>query len=354
MDIPEDVIDKKSYLKYLALSKRKIVNDGKLFDASDGTEINMAWLPHHLRRKIAHLPTEEQNEILELKSEYFYVNNNMLVLKRKAYGLKQGQKTSSLLEIKKDEIINLFGKMYSPNEIIKIMNEDWNLDFNSVPMLSKFRQKYKDEIEKKIEKFKSEYSDIRLGVKRGRLEELVWLYNSQKNKYQEKKGNESYKLLLQTLNSIRQEAEGERLTIDGKVDVKYETDLNKHLQQEIFKTLNIKEIILGRVAARMGVNPVKLIYSLNNSYYAKYSNVLGDYDPDVENEEMTYPSQMGYDFERIKKNQSYIEKNIEDAEIEDEEKYENDNDSEDLEETKNKILERLKKKKKKTKDDPKK
>lgn len=345
MDIPEEIVDKKAYIKFKSLSKKSIVNEDREFEASDGSEINLAWLPHHLKRKISHLPETEQSDILQKKKEYFDVKNNMTVLKRKAYGLKQGTNTSSLLESRKEAIIELFGKLYSPEDIIKIMNEDWGFEFKSLPMLSKFRKKYKEEINEKIEKFKSEYSDIRLGVKRGRLEELTWMYKSQKDKYKDRQGNESYKLLLQTIESIRKEAEGERLTIDGKVDVKYEQGLQEHLNKEIFRTLNIKEIIIGRVAARMGISPTKLIYSLNKSYYSRYSNVLGDYDPEVENEDIVYPSERGYDFERIKKNQRDIRNEFEEAEvIEEDEQQEVDN----PEDIKNNLLERIKAKKKKT------
>lgn len=348
MNFPKGVVDKKAYLQYQVLAKNPIVGKDKIFDASDGTEINLGWLPHHLTKKIEHLPLDEQEEILQKKDEYFSINNNMTVLKRKAYGLKQGSGTSSMLEVKKDEVIELFGKMFTPQEIIKTINVDWGIDFNSMPMLSKFRTKYKAEIEEKIEKFKAEYSDIRLGIKRGRLEELVYLYNSQKDKYEENKANDSYRLLLQTLESIRKEAEGDRLTIDGKVDVKYEASIQVHLRNEIFKTLNLKEIILARVAARMNVSPIKLIYSLNNSYYKRFSNVLGDFDPEVEGEEMTYPSQMGYDFERIGKAQKQMDKDIEDAIILDEEENAGKS-TEKAQDIKSKLLAKLRKKQEKLK-----
>jgi hypothetical protein len=57
-----------------------------------------------------------------------------------------------------------------------------------------------------IEKFKLSHVDMRLGVKRSRLEELTYLYGLQKEKFEETKRNDNYNLLLRTLEQIRKEA----------------------------------------------------------------------------------------------------------------------------------------------------
>ena len=77
--------------------------------------------------------------------------------------------------------------------------------------------------------------------------------------------------------------------------------IQEHIQAEILKTINLKEIILGRVAARMNYDPTKLIAGLHNSYYAKFVDISGDYD---ENAEMKYPSASAYDFGEIERNAS--------------------------------------------------
>lgn len=343
MNIPEDVIDKKAYLRYISLSKNPIVNDKKFFEASDGSVINLAWFPGLLTKKIEHLSIEEQEEIQELKQEYFNVNNNMTVQKRKAYGMRQGAGSKSLLETKRTEIIELFGRMFTAKEVLKMINDDWGLEFGDYNAIAKFRKEHAEEIEQAIERYKASYSDIRLAVKRSRLEEMVYLYGHQKEKFVKNKSDNSYRLLLQTLEQIRKESEGERLTIDGKVDVNYEMNIQMHLRNEIFGSLNIKEIILGRVAARMGVNPIKLIHSLNTSYYKKYSNVLGDIDPEEQSDDMVFPSQHGYDFERIGRAQAMLDKHAEDAVIVDE-KENADKSTKTAEDIKAKLLEKLKKK----------
>lgn len=94
--------------------------------------------------------------------------------------------------------------------------------------------------------------------------------------------------------------------------------------KEVFATTNLKEIILGRVAAKMGINPVKLIYSLQNSYYKQYSNVLGDFGEEGSEGELPYPSQLNYDFERIGKNFNLKDKLMEDVVIVEEAQNKND------------------------------
>lgn len=346
--IPDEVVNKKAYLKYLGLMKHPILTKDKIYEASDGQSINLAWLPHHMRKKIEHLPEKEQRLIEKKKDEYFKINNNLTAQKRIAYGLTQGQKKGgakhqSLIEVKKDEIIDLMGRMFSNKEILKVINDEWKIPFNKIATLQKFRRENAKLIEESIEKYKASYVDVRLGQKRSRLDELTYMFKTQKEKYQKKLSNESARLMLNIIEQIRKESEGDRLTITGKVDIGYEEDIQKHLHQEIFKTLNIKEIILSRVAARMGLNPIKLIHGLNESYYAKYSNVLGNLDPDVDETDIVYPSSQSYDFERIKKVQKTLDKNAEDAVILEEQK-DSKKDLTKAEKKRSKILAKLKRK----------
>lgn len=314
MVFPDEVKDKKQYLLYVKLSKHPIINENKVQTASDGTKVNLAAFHHVVRKWISHLPIDEQKDILDKKDEYCLINNNLTGHKRKAFGPKSAEnKDHSLLSLKHDEVITMMGKFHSPEDIVKVAQETWGLPIG-LSSLKRFYEKHKKEIEGEKEKYRASYSDVRLGVKRSRLEELTYLYNLQRTKYEERPSNENYRLLLSTLEQIRKEAEGDRLTIDGKIDVSYEINIQQHMRDEVFRTINLKEIVLGRVAARMGLNPIKLIHSLNNSYYKQFSNVLGTFNEDDEGETV-YPSQLSYDFERIGKAQSALDRFAEDAVI---------------------------------------
>lgn len=318
IEYPETVVDKEAYVKYIRLNKHAILNEKKLHDCSDGTVVNLGKMPHHLQKDIEHLPISEQTEIMKLKQVFFDINNKMNVQKRYAFGLKFGIpaaiENSPIIIDKKEELIEYYGRMFTTDELLKVVVQDWKLPITK-SALSSFRKANALEIEKKIEQFKSSYSDIRLGVKRSRLEELVWMYGRAKDKYIASMNREDYKLMLQTLEAIRKEAEGDKLTIDGKIDVNHELDISKHVREEVFKTMNIKEIILGRVAARMNVNPIRLINSLNNSYYAKFSNVVQEMAEDIKYEPI-YPSSQNYDFDKIKQlNELAVQKDKENNEI---------------------------------------
>lgn len=341
-EIPEGVVDKEAYKEYIKKSKHPILTKNKIVECSDGTMINLASFPNVITKKIEHLNVKEQNAILTKKTLYTKINNKANGLKRRAFGAKSGAKHGSILSTRKSELIEYFGRMFSIDEMLKHINTVWGIPIKK-QALEKFRRDNAKLIDEKIMSFKSSHSDIRLGVKRSRIEELVYLYSKQKDKYEDTLGREDYKLLLTTLEHIRKEAEGDRLTIEGKVDINYEANIQLHLREEIFKTMNLKEIILGRVAARMNVNPVKLIYSLNQSYYAKFSNVLGDYDGTTDDGNITYPSQMNYDFEKIQKYQYKKDKDYEEAVVIDEQ--ENKRDSKKTKTAKEIMLEKLKAKK---------
>ena len=52
--IPEDVVNPKEYKKMLALQKHPTIRN-TMYISSDGQEINIAMLPHRLKKFIEHL-----------------------------------------------------------------------------------------------------------------------------------------------------------------------------------------------------------------------------------------------------------------------------------------------------------
>lgn len=345
--LPDGVQDKEAYLEYLNVAKHPILTSRRVVTTSDEQEITLASFTHVIQKKIAHLPVSEQSKIMTQKDIFSKINNKATALKRKAFGFKQGRQPAtaedtSLVTTRREELLEYFGRMFDINEVVRIANTEWGLPIGKTA-IEKFRKENAAEIDKLIEKHKASYADIRLGVKRSRLEELVYLYNKQKARYENSSSKDDYKLLLTTLEQIRKEAEGDRLTIDGKVDISYEANIQQHLREEVFKTINLKEIILGRVAARMNINPVKLIFSLHQSFYAKFSNVLRDFDENQQNKELTFPSQMNYNFERIEKYHVERDKEVQDAVIVEEK--ENKKDVEKAKSAKEIMIEKLRRKK---------
>jgi hypothetical protein len=126
------------------------------------------------------------------------------------------------------------------------------------------------------------------------------MYNKLKSRYEKTSSREDHRVLLLTMDSIRKEVEGEKLTIQQSLDIKIQQEVHIQIKQEIMKTLPLKEIILGRLSARLGIPPRDLINDLNTSYYAKMNRMINDIQ-DVDFDEITLPSEQSYDFDYIKK-----------------------------------------------------
>ena len=313
--VPEDVVDKKSYLKFYALSNNPILKD-KLYLTSEGREVNIGWLPHRLREEIQSLPPSEQELILERKGKYMKLLQQKNLAKAMAYGNKglghNSDKSKKTLQDKAEEaleedIVTLLGRMFSINEVVRIIVEDNGVAITKNKVQDVMRRNLVT-IERAREEFRNKVTDVRLYNKRPRLEELAWMYSKMKMRYIAMNSTEAYNAMLRTLEQIRKEAEGDILNINGKVDVNLSVELQAHIQKEIIKTINLKEIILGRVAARMNYDTSKLIAGLHNSYYNRFVQISGDYDP---NTEMQYPSLVNYDFGEIERRNAEIDDIVE-------------------------------------------
>lgn len=301
--IPEDVVNPKEYIKMIALERHPIIRN-TIYLSSEGDEINIAMLPHRLKKYIEHLSPKEQEDIMELKRKYNQMRAKITTCKAMAYGRAGrygGEKKEVALLNKlspfEEDIIELLGRMFTVAEVVKIMGEDNGIivQENEVKDVLK---KHIVEIERKREEFRNRVTDVRLYNKRPRLEELAWMYSKMKARYVAINSTDAYNAMLRTLEQIRKEAEGDILTVNGAVDINIELTIQNHIQKEILKTINLKEIILGRVAARMNYDPKKLVAGLHNSYYAKFVDISGDFDEDAE---MQYPSNTAYDFGMIER-----------------------------------------------------
>jgi hypothetical protein len=303
IEIPSDVVDQKAYIRYITLSRHPLLKN-RIYTTSEGEEINIAMLPHRLRETIAHLPPKEQEVILDLKTKYLKVLMKKNTSMAAAYGRIGGynKKKRDTFEDKakralEDDIVTLLGRMFSIAEVVKILVEDNGIVVTQA-QVKEVMAKNLVTIERKREEFRNKVTDVRLYNKRPRLEELAWMYSKMKMRYIAMNSTEAYNAMLRTLEQIRKESEGDIISINGAVDVNLNVELQAHIQKEIIKTINIKEIILGRIAARMNYDCKKLIAGLHNSYYNQFVQISGDYDPSAE---MQYPSLINYDFAEIER-----------------------------------------------------
>lgn len=329
VEIEDIVKDANAYRMWLKLEESEWLTTSRQYQASDGGLIDLAIVHPWLKKRILHLPEAEQEHIWELKNTK-YQPARLLAnqWKKKAFGTIPGPKKQkpeqgvsdpkkqrafdnamaakfAMLVPRTTELIELFGRMFTIDEVYVICVEDWGLPANK-KQLSEFRNHYSDIISDKIQHHKRSFADLRLGIKKSRLEELCWLYSEMKRDY---KSNRSVKFVEQmrgVLQDIRKEIEGDKIVVEGNLDINIEASVNEHLQNEVLKNISLRDLIIGRVAARTNQNPALLVYYLTKSYYNKFSGTTGPIQ-DAEYEEIRYPNEAGYDFDMIQKQQGLLE-----------------------------------------------
>lgn len=193
------------------------------------------------------------------------------------------------------EIITLYGKMFTTGEILEICLSEYNLKGLKRFHLEDLRKQNEDEIYKMQEEHKRSFSDLRLSHTRSRLEELIWLFHNRKRLYQASKSGNDHRLLLQTLQQIKTEADVDVERLDGGLNSNLESALNEHIRKDIIKNLQIKEIIISRLCSKFNRNPFDIIKGLSESIYRKSID-----NPEYA-EEITFPSTQSYDFDKIKR-----------------------------------------------------
>lgn len=303
-EVPAGVVNEWAWYQWNKLSKSKILTDEyRIVKTSDpDIEIDLLAPFHVSKKRCGHLPQSEIEELERKVKACKVVQGKLIALKNKAFGIKQKGPHSfseSILDPRVSELIELFGRFYSLDEVLKVVVHEWGYPVTK-SLLTRFRNRHIDKIKERQEEFKRDYSDIRLGYKRSRLDELQWLYGTRRDKYIATQSQSDYKLLLQTLEAIKKEVEIDVLRIEGDINHKVETTINVHVQKDLFKDMTINDIIIGRVAAKSGLNAAYMIERLHTSYYSKHSGFNPGEKHALE-EEINYPSSIVYNWESIKR-----------------------------------------------------
>lgn len=223
------------------------------------------------------------------------------------FGKKAGEGT--ILSVRSSELLELYGKYYTTDEIMKIIQRDWGFSVK-YEALKDFYNNNLDKIERKRAEFVIKGKETRLATDAGRMELLSSLAWEMEAKFLKTKSLEVSKELRSIIEQIRKEVKGEeiRLTIDGKIDIQATIQANQSLHEALGK-LPINMIIIGLTAAKQKVNPAHIIASLTNSYYSKFNG----FNELKTKEDIMLPGQFikNYDWNQIR---MYNEENIQDVE----------------------------------------
>ena len=300
--IPENIINVEAYYELEKVLKHELLNDKRLYTTSDvNLIIDLAQLPHTVKKKISHLPLPEQSDILAYSTAVRSMFGKASALKQAAYGMSRGHyaEDTSFLNPRMIEILELFGNYHTTDEVHKIINQQWQLPVSKATVVN-FKNKHEVKIKELQEKYKRDFSHVRLGYKKSRLDELTYLYQSRKDMREKSPTVDNDKMLLKFIEQIRKECEGDEIKVnfEGKLDVNATIDL--HIQTDIMQKVSIKDIVLARLCAKYGVDPKLILHRLHRSIYAKFTGTKPA-DGDIMEDQIIYPSQHIYDFDKIKK-----------------------------------------------------
>ena len=303
-----EVVNQSAYEDFMSLSASPWIGDKRYYRCKHDKllTIDLMLRKYDFEKAIIHLPDVEKKYVSACKfiveKAYYAITRYKQVATGQEAWITSFNKMPIddliVIENRKADIMALFGKMFSAEEVHKTITQDWKLDVN-IHAIENFRTRNLDKIVELQKDYSNNFSDVRLGYKKSRLEEYMWLYNETKQQYENTFNKEDRKFLKELLESIKREVEGDTIRIEGDLQVNIEQTLNIHIQQEIYKKLPINEIIMTRIALRNGQNPMMLLYRLQNSYYSKYTGFSALQANGNEVSLPVYPSAHVYDLEKL-------------------------------------------------------
>ena len=138
----QEITNQQAFDEFQKLSNNYWLRDGRLQETSDmNTDVDLLMSYYSFKEQCSHLPTKEYN-ILNAKqyiAKCYY--KKMVIQMKLAVGspFKGLSFTNLVLEQKKAQVLELFGKMMSVEEVHRIAVQDWGLQV-TIPGLENFRK----------------------------------------------------------------------------------------------------------------------------------------------------------------------------------------------------------------------
>lgn len=291
---------------------------------SRGQEIFLLSFPVHIKRLTEGLPQEEVEEIYAMYHAKQKLRVKVMGLKRLAlqtFGKPRKEAENTLLEPMRAQILEWYGQLYSDSEVAEKFAEG-GMPI-SMEQLKRFKQRHHAEIDKLQEEYNKQWHTIGITRKRSRLDQYAYMFDRSKKEFDEKRGSQMLpfsKEMREILLAVKKEVEGDHvyLTVDGKIDINTTVQMSQNVE-ELYSNINFLSLLLAKVAARMRIDPLKLQYYLHNSWYARFSGVIGN--QKMFDEQPDYPSKIALNWntiaENYKQKQGKMEniKGIEEAQI---------------------------------------
>lgn len=243
----------------------------------DPIHLDMAMSPGALRKKIQSRPQAEQDRLMKISSNF------RSLIARKSNATRKWNLTiqkGNVLDVKKTELLEMFGRLYTVGEVHREIWERWGIKVN-IATVTKFYHDNLGNIDKLRSKYEASYSDLALTKKKSRLDKLSSMFYVLWRKFKEEEKVQQSTELRSILKDIKQEVEGELVRIDfnGKLDVDMTININQKIG-DITPKIPIAALVVALVAAKAGLSPLKMMSKLASSYYSSLSGYGKNYNPD--------------------------------------------------------------------------
>ena len=308
---PQAFIEREKIIRYVNQHPLRIYHytvDGNEY------EVDCKQTSYHVRKWMTakHADQQDIDAAADISTQLrYFIGAKITWLTKQSYG-GQGR-SGSILESHAEDLLDLFGRLHSIDEVHKMVVQDWGLSLNRQTLVVWYSRNLK-EIDRLRDQYASDFSDVALTKKRARLDKRSVMFYTYYNKWMNDPRIEYARLMLQILDQIEKEVEGENININvqGQINVDMTIEVNKSLY-EAQKRVPMNNMILAMVAAKRGIDPTRLMTQLTTSYYRNITG-FGVYEPD---KQLVHPVDLTYNWNEIERKHRTKDKTvvIEDAQI---------------------------------------
>ena len=311
---PKGIVDKEAYNSYLMLSEQWKNHSQRFYQTKlKKIKLDLAQSPDKIQSMIEslNLPKSEIDLITKINNEIYFLVQKAILFKKNAFGnylanLTEKGFVPDELSGSTPIIIELAGRFYKAEEIHQTLCTELEITSVTVSQIKTVVKNNITKIKELQEKFKKDYSDVRLSYKRSRLEELQDLYNRRKAIYSTSNNRDDEKQLISIIESIKKEIQGD-LVINGTLNVTIQEQANAFIKDQMLKSLNIPMFIIARIAGKMNINPQFILSRLAHSRYAQFTGFSENgLSPTALTDEISYTSNLTYDWNKIEENNTII------------------------------------------------
>lgn len=237
--------------------------------------------------------------------------------------IKAFDKNKTVFDARGADIIDLAGKYYNHDDIMKVIVDEWGFMGTKMQALKEFTFNNLDTIEKKKQEYVNNNRDFRIATESGRLDILNEQLSYWIDRAKQKPGKNPTDIIVKLLEQARKEVKGNdlNLRVDGTIDINA-TLQGKENIIDISHKLPVNMIVIGLVAAQTNKNPLTIMNALATSYYAKnngFNNAI------TGKEDINSPVNLikSYDWDELRRKNEAITKQdseIQEAQLIEEEK----------------------------------